>query len=88
MYDAYLKYKRYKDFKRRGETMKAVERMKELVEVLRKAAYVYEQEDREIMTNYEYDKLYDELKKLEEETGIILAGSITQKVGEDRKSDG
>lgn len=61
--------------------MKAIERMKELVEVLRKAAYVYEQEDREIMTNYEYDKLYDELKQLEEETGTILAGSVTQKVG-------
>ncbi len=61
--------------------MKAIERMKELVEILRKAAYVYEQENREIMTNYEYDKLYDELKQLEEETGIILAGSVTQKVG-------
>ena len=61
--------------------MKAIERMKELVEILRKAAYVYEQEDREIMTNYEYDKLYDELKQLEEETGTILAGSVTQKVG-------
>ena len=61
--------------------MKAIERMKELVEILRKAAYVYEQENREIMTNYEYDKLYDELKQLEEETGIILADSVTQKVG-------
>ena len=61
--------------------MKAVERMKELVDVLGKAAYAYEQEDREVMSNYEYDKLYDELKRLEEETGIILAGSVTQKVG-------
>ena len=61
--------------------MKAVERMKELVDVLGKAAYAYEQEDREVMSNYEYDKFYDELKRLEEETGIILAGSVTQKVG-------
>lgn len=58
-----------------------MQRMKELVECLSKAAYVYEQEDREIMSNFEYDALYDELKKLEEETGTILAGSVTQKVG-------
>lgn len=58
-----------------------MERMKELVEKLAEAAYVYEQEDREIMTNREYDGLYDELKQLEEETGTILAGSVTQKVG-------
>ena len=58
-----------------------MQRMKELVECLIKAAYVYEQEDREIMSNFEYDALYDELKKLEEETGTILAGSVTQKVG-------
>ena len=58
-----------------------MERMKELVEKLSQAAYVYEQEDREIMTNREYDTLYDELRQLEEETGTILAGSVTQKVG-------
>lgn len=58
-----------------------MERMKELVEKLAEAAYAYEQEDREIMTNREYDALYDELKQLEEETGTILAGSVTQKVG-------
>lgn len=58
-----------------------MERMKELVEKLSQAAYVYEQEDREIMTNREYDALYDELRQLEEETGTILAGSVTQKVG-------
>ncbi|WP_070000772.1 NAD-dependent DNA ligase LigA [Cellulosilyticum sp. I15G10I2] len=56
-------------------------RMKELVELLNRAAYAYEQQDTEIMSNYEYDKLYDELKNLEEQTGIILAGSVTQKVG-------
>ncbi|PHV71941.1 DNA ligase (NAD(+)) LigA [Sporanaerobium hydrogeniformans] len=56
-------------------------RMQELVDQLSKAAYAYEQENREIMSNLEYDQLYDELKQLEEETGIVLAGSVTQKVG-------
>ncbi len=56
-------------------------RMKELVELLGRAAYAYEQLDTEIMSNYEYDKLYDELKGLEKKTGITLAGSVTQKVG-------
>ena len=58
-----------------------MDRMKELVEQLSQAAYAYEQEDREVMTNREYDALYDELKQLEEETGTILSGSVTQKVG-------
>lgn len=58
-----------------------IERMKELVPLLSRAAYSYEQEDREIMSNFEYDRLYDELLALEEETGVILAGSVTQKVG-------
>lgn len=57
------------------------QRIMELTELLDKAARVYEQEDREIMSNFEYDKLYDELKTLEEETGIVLAGSPTRKVG-------
>ena len=61
--------------------MNKIERMKELVDRLSKAAYTYEQENREIMSNFEYDALYDELKKLEEETGTILAGSVTQNVG-------
>ena len=56
-------------------------RMKKLVEELSKAAYAYEQEDREIMSNLEYDQLYDELRLLEEDTGVVLAGSVTQKVG-------
>lgn len=57
------------------------ERIKELTKLLDKAARVYEQEDREIMSNFEYDKLYDELKALEEETGFILAGSPTMHAG-------
>lgn len=57
------------------------ERIKELTKLLDKAARVYEQEDREIMSNFEYDKLYDELKALEEETGFVLAGSPTMHAG-------
>lgn len=58
-----------------------MKRMKELVALLNKAAKAYYQEDREIMSNLEYDALYDELAALEEKTGIILAGSPTQSVG-------
>lgn len=58
-----------------------IARMKELKAVLLEAAKTYYQENREIMSNFEYDKQYDELLALEEETGIVLAGSPTQKVG-------
>ncbi|MCQ2495948.1 MAG: helix-hairpin-helix domain-containing protein [Lachnospiraceae bacterium] len=58
-----------------------IARIKELTPLLSVAARVYEQEDREIMSNFEYDKLYDELKALEEETGIVLSESPTHKVG-------
>lgn len=57
------------------------ERIKELIELLNKASENYYQYDNEIMTNYEYDKLYDELVELENKTGIKLANSPTQKVG-------
>lgn len=57
------------------------ERITELVELLNKARYVYEQGDREIMSNYEYDALYDELLALEEETGYVMAQSPTVNVG-------
>ena len=63
------------------ENNKAIIRMKELVEILREASKAYYAEDREIMSNYEYDKLYDELMGLEEETGMVLAGSPTITVG-------
>ena len=56
-------------------------RMKELVAILNEASKAYYQQDREIMSNFEYDALYDELLKLEEETGIILSASPTQHVG-------
>ena len=58
-----------------------IQRMKELVSVLREAGKAYYQESREIMSNFEYDKLYDELVSLEKETGVTLSGSPSQQVG-------
>ncbi len=56
-------------------------RMKELVKTLNEAARVYYVEGNEIMSNFEYDRLYDELQALEKETGVVLSGSPTQRVG-------
>ena len=56
-------------------------RMKELIDILNKAAAVYYQGKDEIMSNFEYDRLYDELSALEKQSGLVLAGSPTQKVG-------
>lgn len=61
-----------------SETM---ERIKYLVDTLNKAAKAYYAEDREIMSNREYDALYDELQSLEQETGIVLTNSPTVNVG-------
>ena len=58
-----------------------LDRMKYLVEVLNRASKAYYAEDKEIMSNFEYDKLYDELVALEEETGTVLANSPTINVG-------
>ncbi|MCI8564384.1 MAG: NAD-dependent DNA ligase LigA [Lachnospiraceae bacterium] len=58
-----------------------IDRMKELTEVLNQAARVYYQGKDEIMSNREYDSLYDELFALEKESGVVLAGSPTQRVG-------
>lgn len=55
--------------------------MKDLAVLLRRASQAYYQEDREIMSNYEYDRYYDELEALEKETGLVLAGSPTVSVG-------
>ena len=57
------------------------ERINELVELLNKAGRAYYQESTEIMSNYEYDALYDELVALEKETGVILSNSPTVNVG-------
>lgn len=61
--------------------MANLERMKELITILKEASRAYYAEDTEIMSNFEYDKLYDELMLLEEESGITLAGSPTVTVG-------
>ena len=58
-----------------------MERMKYLVNRLREASRAYYAQDREIMSNFEYDKLYDELVELEKELGVVLAGSPTVTVG-------
>lgn len=58
-----------------------LERIKYLVETLNEASKAYYAQDREIMSNFEYDKLYDELEQLEAETGVVLANSPTVNVG-------
>lgn len=63
------------------EIKNRMERMRELVEVLNRARRAYEQEDTEIMSNYEYDRLYDELQELEKELNTTLASSPTVNVG-------
>lgn len=61
--------------------MDKIERIKELISVLNKANKAYYVDAEEIMSNYEYDKLYDELLALEKETGCVLSNSPTQNVG-------
>ena len=56
-------------------------RMYELVELLNKARKAYEQDDKEIMSNFEYDRLYDELLAIEDELGTKMANSPTVNVG-------
>lgn len=58
-----------------------IEEIKQLVDKLNKARKAYYQESYEIMSDFEYDKLYDKLEVLEKETGIILSNSPTQQVG-------
>jgi len=61
--------------------MQKIERIKNLIEILNTASKIYYQENMEKMSNFEYDKLYDELVALEAETGIILSNSPTRNVG-------
>ena len=56
-------------------------RMRELVDLLNRASKAYYAQDDEIMSNYEYDRLYDELVQLEKETGVIFSNSPTVNVG-------
>lgn len=58
-----------------------LQRMRDLTEILTKAGKAYYQEDRELISNLEYDRLYDELIQLEKKTGVVLAGSPTTAVG-------
>ena len=60
--------------------MDKINRIKELVNVLHNASIAYYRDDNPTMTDKQYDDLYDELESLEKETGVILAGSPTQKV--------
>ena len=64
-----------------------LERIKYLVDILNQASQAYYAEDREIMSNLEYDALYDELLKLEQETGVVLANSPTVSVGYEAVDD-
>lgn len=61
--------------------MEAMKRIKELIEILNKAGESYYSKGVEIMSNYEYDKLYDELAALEKQTGCVLSNSPTINVG-------
>lgn len=61
--------------------MEKLRLMKEKIELLNKASRAYYQENREIMSNMEYDGLYDELLELEKETGIVLSNSPSINVG-------
>ncbi|MCL2573194.1 MAG: NAD-dependent DNA ligase LigA [Defluviitaleaceae bacterium] len=56
-------------------------RMQDLIDMLTRANHAYEQENNQIMTDFEYDKLYDELMQLESATGVVLENSPTQRVG-------
>lgn len=62
-------------------TMNKIEKIKELTKKLNAASEAYYKNDIEIMSNFEYDRLYDELVELENETGITLNDSPTVKVG-------
>ena len=63
------------------QTENKMTRMRELVDILNRARRAYEQEDTEVMSNYEYDQLYDELLDLEKELNTTLAASPTVNVG-------
>lgn len=56
-------------------------RMRELIDILNRASKAYYAEDKEIISNFEYDKLYDELVALEKETGTVMSDSPTVNVG-------
>ena len=61
--------------------MNKVKRIKELVQLLNKACDAYYNTDKELMSNFEYDKLFDELVELEKETNFVMSNSPTQRAG-------
>ena len=61
--------------------------MQNLIVLLNQASRAYYQESREIMSNHEYDRLYDLLESLEKETGVTLSKSPTMRVGYEVLSD-
>ncbi len=68
----------YTNIRERSMTM---ERMRQLIDILNRASEAYYQKDSEIMSDFQYDRLYDELVSLEAETGIVLSDSPTRNVG-------
>ena len=62
--------------------------MRELVSLLNRASEAYYAKDEEIISNFEYDKLYDELTALEKELGVTLAESPSAKVGYEAVEEG
>ena len=65
----------------------AVKEMRRLIDQLNEASRTYYQEAREIMSNYDYDALYDKLVQLEKETGTVMSDSPTVHVGYEVLSD-
>ena len=70
-----------------SEHREKIEQMQNLIVLLNQASKAYYQESREIMSNYEYDRLYDQLEALEKETGVTLSKSPTMEVGYEVLSD-
>ncbi len=66
---------------------KKLKQMKEKIKLLNEAAKAYYQENREIMPNIEYDRLYDELLEMEKDMGVVLSNSPTIRVGYELLSD-
>ena len=64
-----------------GTKEENIKRMQELIPILDDAAKAYYVDGIEKISNFEYDAMYDELEALEKETGIVLSGSPTRKVG-------
>ena len=70
-----------------SEHREKIEQMQNLIVLLNQASKAYYQESREIMSNFEYDRLYDQLVELEKETGVTLSKSPTMEVGYEVLSD-